>query len=338
MTQDKEPNGQAHRATTSAPPKASPAPEPHGAQAQEQTASPRTDHPAKQFPLQGATELWGLPQTGYIVRLPVFEGPLELLLYLIEKRQMEITTISLVAVTDQYLAYLRHWREEELPLANMAAFVSIAARLLFIKSQSLLPRNPRQEISEEVRQAEEMAAELERHLKEYKIAKEIANVLRQRAEAGLQTYSRSSLLAGIEAQLAWTPPTLVGLEVEALAKSFRRLLEARRRAEAAANDGLVLPLARVRVSERIAVITERLRMVPRLWLSELLEPGASRLLIVVTFLAMLDLWKHERISVRQETLFGPILLERGPRWQESEEEEAQPWAEEASETFSDSSL
>ncbi|WP_376796685.1 segregation and condensation protein A [Thermogemmatispora sp.] len=293
----------------------------------EHAASPAANakEPSASFPLQGASELWGLPQTGYIVRLPVFEGPLELLLHLIEKRQMEITTISLVAVTDQYLAYLRRWREEELPLANMAAFVSIAARLLFIKSQSLLPRNPRQEISEEARQAEEMAAELERHLKEYKIAKEIASVLRQRAEAGLQTYGRSSLLAGIEAQLAWTPPTLVGLEVEALARSFRRLLETRNRPEAERNTGLVLPLARVRVSERIAVITTRLRTAPRLWLSELLEPEASRLMIVVTFLAMLDLWKHERICVRQETLFGPILLERGPRWQESEDgQEAVP--------------
>src|SRR5213082_2780109 len=76
----------------------------------------------------------------YVVHLPVFEGPLDLLLHLIEKRQMEITTISLVTVTDQYLDYLQQWEAEELPVANMAAFVSIAARLLFIKSQSLLPR------------------------------------------------------------------------------------------------------------------------------------------------------------------------------------------------------
>src|SRR5579875_1673144 len=88
-------------------------------------------------------------QTRYVVHLPVFEGPLDLLLHLIEKRQMEITTISLVAVTDQYLAYLRehlypiendpdsaHAVQAQAILANMAAFVSIAARLLFIKSQS----------------------------------------------------------------------------------------------------------------------------------------------------------------------------------------------------------
>src|ERR1700694_1923304 len=88
-------------------------------------------------------------KSNYVVRLPVLEGPLDLLLHLIEKRQMEITTISLLSVTDQYLAYLRQWETEKLPLANMAAFVSIAARLLFIKSQSLLPHSNKEELQSE---------------------------------------------------------------------------------------------------------------------------------------------------------------------------------------------
>src|SRR3979411_326301 len=96
-------------------------------------------------------------QQRYVVRLPIFEGPLDLLLHLIEKRQMEITTISLVAVTDQYMAYLRQWEAEQLPLANMAAFVSIAARLLFIKSQSLLPHSSKEEGREELGSAAMMA-------------------------------------------------------------------------------------------------------------------------------------------------------------------------------------
>src|SRR5438132_14100623 len=108
-------------------------------------------------------------QSRYVVHLPVFEGPLDLLLHLIEKRQMEITTISLVAVTDQYLAYLQQWETQELPLANMAAFVSIAARLLYIKSQSLLPRASKEELSDEAESAAAMADELQRHLVEYKL-------------------------------------------------------------------------------------------------------------------------------------------------------------------------
>ena len=153
-------------------------------------------------------------QARYVVHLPVFEGPLDLLLHLIEKRQMEITTISLVTVTDQYLAYLNQWDAETLPLANMSAFVAIAARLLFIKSQSLLPHSSKEEMTSEVESAVTMAEELQRHLIEYKQAKEVATYLRQREEQGLQTHGRSGLLAGIEAQLDWTPPTLVGLEAQ----------------------------------------------------------------------------------------------------------------------------
>src|SRR5437016_14652829 len=137
-------------------------------------------------------------------------------------------------------------------MANMAAFISIAARLLFIKSQSLLPEASRDEATGEMESAAVMAEELQRHLLEYKLAREIANHLRQREEEGLQTYGRSGLLAGIEAQLAWTPPTLLGLEVQSLARAFQRLLEL---AAKDLSDGAgFLPTARVRVSERIAEI------------------------------------------------------------------------------------
>src|SRR2546421_1478377 len=131
----------------------------------------------------------GLPQeislqeTRYVVHLPIFEGPLDLLLHLIEKRQMEITTISLMAVTDQYLAYLQQWEEmtgqpqgytcppDRIPLhvarmGNIAAFISISPRLLFIKSQSLLPQNSKDEMSGEMESAAVMAEELQRHLLE----------------------------------------------------------------------------------------------------------------------------------------------------------------------------
>src|SRR5438034_7137422 len=97
-----------------------------------------------------------LEQARYVVCLPIFEGPLDLLLHLIEKRQMEITTISLVEVTDQYLAYLQQWEAKTLPLANMAAFVAIAARLLYIKSQSLLPQSTKEVVNAEMESAATM--------------------------------------------------------------------------------------------------------------------------------------------------------------------------------------
>jgi segregation and condensation protein A len=169
-------------------------------------------------------------------------------------------------------------------------------------------------MSSEAQSAAQIAEELQRHLLEYKLAKEIANHLRQREEAGLQTYGRSGLLAGIEAQLAWTPPTLVGLDAQSLARAFQRLLELRAKDEA--NNPDLLPLARVTVSERIAKIRNLLSQRPSILLSNVLENETSRFVIIVTFLAVLEMWKHERITVKQETLLGPILLERGARWEE----------------------
>jgi segregation and condensation protein A len=256
-------------------------------------------------------------QARYVVRLPAFEGPLDLLLHLIEKRQMEITTISLVAVTDQYIAYLQQWQDQpdQMPLANMAAFVSIATRLLFIKSQSLLPHTSKDDMNAEMESAAAMAEDLRLHLLEYKMAKEIASYLRQREEQGLQTHARSSLLAGIEAHLAWTPPMLTGLEAGSLARAFSRLLELRARDAAVAGEDL-MPLARVRVSQRIAEIRELLSERTVIYLSEILEGETSRFVMVVTFLAVLELWKYARITVTQQELFGPILLERGEMWHE----------------------
>ena len=269
-------------------------------------------------------EMTANEQARYVVHLPAFEGPLDLLLYLIEKRQMEITTISLVTVTDQYLAYLQQWETETLPLANMAAFVAIAARLLFIKSQSLLPQSHKEEINSEVESAVMMAEELQRHLIEYKLVKEIATHLRQREEQGLQTHGRSGLLAGIETQLAWTPPTLVGLEKQSLATAFNRLLELQAK-EAAEHSSSLLPTARVRVSERIAEIVSRLQECERVLLSEVLEHEGSRFVIIVTFLAVLELWKWERINVLQDELMGPIVLERGDKWTESIDDVEEVW-------------
>lgn len=267
--------------------------------------------------LEAGTQESNNQATRYVVRLPVFEGPLDLLLHLIEKRQMEITTISLLAVTDQYLAYLEHWdmQAEALPLANMAAFVSIAARLLYIKSQSLLPQTSKDDMKGEMEKAAEMAENLRTHLLEYKLTKEIASYLKVREAEGLQTYGRVQPLAGVERQLAWSPPTLVGLEAQSLAQAFQRLLELRAKDEARGVD--LMPLSRVRVSDRIAEIVALLSDTPRISFANVIENERSALVIIVTFIAALEMWKHRRLVVTQDELFGPIMLERGELWSEA---------------------
>src|SRR5579859_1286378 len=111
----------------------------------------------------------------YTIHLPGFDGPLDLLLHLIERNQLEITMISLVAVTDQFIQYLRTW--DEPPLPRLAEFVAMAARLLLIKSRSLLPRQTRQDDTEDAGDPLDDAEQLRRHLVEYKMAREIARAL-----------------------------------------------------------------------------------------------------------------------------------------------------------------
>lgn len=242
----------------------------------------------------------------YTVRLPIFEGPLDLLLHLIEKNQLEITMISLVAVTDQFIAYIHTW--EEPPLPRLAEFVAMAARLLLIKSRSLLPRQPRQEDSGEPDPLED-AEMLRRHLIEYKVAREIAHALRAREIAGLQTFSRPGPLADTGAMVVWAPPRLVGLNVEALALVFRRVLAEKRLSEPER-----LPLPVITVAEKIAEVEALLATRDHATLEEVLCLAPTRFAVVVTFLAVLELWHQARIKVRQEGLFAPIEMLRGPKF------------------------
>lgn len=247
------------------------------------------------------------PDRPYTVHLPGFEGPLDLLLHLIERNQLEITTISLVAVTDQFIAYLRTW--DEPPLPRLAEFVAMAARLLLIKSRSLLPRQPRQEESAGDSDELDDAEQLRLHLIEYKTAREIARALRAREIAGLQSFARVARLVEPEAMLAWTPPQLVGLNVQALAMVFRRVLTEKRLSEP-----VELPLPLVTLEDKIAEVESLLGQLPRISLVDVLRTANSRFAVVVTFLAVLELWHQGRLLVQQEHLFGPIEILPGPRF------------------------
>jgi segregation and condensation protein A len=264
------------------------------------TASTRGDlapGDAERLPALGRSAAFASPAP-YTVRLPIYEGPLDLLLHLIERNQLEITAISLVAVTDQFIAYLRTW--DEPPMPRLAEFITMAARLLLIKSRSLLPRQPRQQEDDDSDPLDD-AEELRRHLLEYKLAKEIAQALRARQLAGLQSFVRPGRLVDPEAMLVWSPPQLVGLDVRALAAVFRRVLTEKRLAEPEP-----LPLPTITVADTIAEVEALLARHGRLLLEDILLACASRLAVVVTFLAVLELWHQSRILVRQDGLFGPI--------------------------------
>ena len=240
----------------------------------------------------------------WAVHLPGFDGPLDLLLHLIERNQLEITAISLVAVTDQFVAYLRGW--DEPPLPRLAEFVTMAARLLLIKSRSLLPRQPRQEATEDESDPLDDAEQLRRHLLEYKLAKDIASMLRARELAGLQSFTRQGrLVVDPDAVLHWSPPKLVGLNVNALSRVFRKVLTEKRFSEP---EELPLPL--VTVADKMAEVEALLARKRKIPLEEILLTADSRFAVVVTFLAVLEMWHQSRISVEQDELFGPIYVLR----------------------------
>src|SRR3990170_3911942 len=114
----------------------------------------------------------GAAVTMLAVKTPVFEGPLDLLLHLIESEDLDITAVSLVQVTDQYLASLR--AADQIDLRALAEFVAVGAKLLFLKSRALLPRTPAQ-VEEDDREAEEIAQDLTAQLDEYRVFKTAAS-------------------------------------------------------------------------------------------------------------------------------------------------------------------
>ena len=123
------------------------------------------------------------PHTAYQVRIPIYEGPLDLLLDLIERAELDITSVSLAMVTDQYLGYMHSLEQSNAD--DISAFLIIAARLLQIKSEALLPRPPQREPGEE-----DVGASLVEQLRLYKRIKEIGAWLDARQAAGLATYLR----------------------------------------------------------------------------------------------------------------------------------------------------
>jgi segregation and condensation protein A len=243
-------------------------------------------------------------QLNYTVRTSVYEGPLDLLLDLIERAELNITSVSLAAVTNQYLGYIKEL--EQLHADEISAFLVIAAKLLQIKSEALLPRPPARAPGEE-----DIARSLVDQLKLYKRFKEIGGWLNERQQANLRTFLRVA------------PPPKVEPKLDLSNITLEKFVAAAR--EAFAKEGNKQPLdviiaaPRVTIREKIDLITKTMKEVEHATFRELLNQGASRLEIVVTFLAMLELVKRYRIRAHQEGLFNDIEIDRTEDWQEDEE-------------------
>ena len=231
----------------------------------------------------------------YEVRLAVFEGPLDLLLHLIEREELDITKVSLAQVTDQYLEYIGLL--EEINAEILADFLVIAAKLLLIKSEMLLPRPPRAPGEEE---EEDIGDELARQLIEYKKFKGAALGLRQREEMGLRAYVRIAPPPKLE-----KPLDLGDVSLADLVEAVQRALDVRPPLPSVSE--VVTPFT-ITVAEKMALIEEKLEKQGRVSFNRLLAQAASRVEIVVTFMAVLELIKLKGIEVQQERLFGEIVI------------------------------
>jgi segregation and condensation protein A len=254
-----------------------------------------------------------------------FHGPLDLLLQLIEKRELPITEISLARIADEYVRYIGQL--EEVNPAELADFLVIAARLLLIKSNALLPAPPSR--NQEAEQEEDSAEELLAQLREYKRMKEAAEELRRRQEAGLHSYPSRRIglseinLQQVTAELEKTRREVgAGLQGQTLTDLIALV---RRRLAAQANQQLKLPIEAspqhlrqlvrsIKIEDKIALIDERLKMAEarRIEFTSLFDPEApeppSSLEVIVTFMGMLELLRRKQVQVEQPELFGEIFI------------------------------
>lgn len=247
--------------------------------------------------------LFGRMIGGYKVQIPVYEGPLDLLLSLIERAELDITTVSLAAVTDQYLAYLQG--REQLKADEISAFLVIAAKLVQIKSEALLPRPPEREPGEE-----DPGVSLVEQLRLYKRYKEIAGWLETRQLNRLHTYLRVAPPPKVQARLDLSNLTLAGL-LSAGETAFAKGQEKQALAT-------VIAPPRVTIREKIEYITRAMKNIQRLTFSGLITDKSTRIEIVITFLALLELIKRYHITAHQPELFGDIEFEKMDDWKDDE--------------------
>ena len=245
---------------------------------------------------------------GYEVDLPDFQGPLDLLLSLIEQEELDITKISLAHVTDQYLERLEVLRETDPD--ELTDFLIIAAKLIYIKSEVLLPRPPSILIEED---QEDVGDELARQLILYKQFKEIATHLQQVESEGLRSFVR--IVPNIKIEPRLTPGD----------GSLEALLEAARHAMAIKPedpdvDEMVSPEV-VTIGQQMARIWQRITTNEVVTFKELLPYTQNRIEIIVTLLAILELIKRNVVKVEQPNHFTDITIGKKNNAQELTESE-----------------
>jgi segregation and condensation protein A len=237
-------------------------------------------------------------ETHYKVKLDIFEGPLDLLLYLIKRDELDIYEISLERITKQYLEYLQAFKELNIDIAG--EFVVMAANLIYLKSRSLLPLD--QQPPEEDVEEDDPRWELIRQLIEYKKFKEAAGELQLRQLDQERRFARGGTP---DAELLAAPLRLGEVGIFQLINALQNVIK---RIEAR-EDLREIFGEHFTVSDKIETILQRVAAGRSLKFSELFAQMASRVEVVVTFLALLELIRLRQVRATQPNPFDEIQIE-----------------------------
>jgi len=229
----------------------------------------------------------------FTLALPDFEGPLQLLLHLIESRQLDVLTVPLAEVAD---AYVEHLTRNPVNAVNLSEFVVIAAQLIFLKSRRMLPAEPLPPLPDAIDEVDE--DELRRRLIEYRALRDAAVSLGERDGVApvMRREPRESDLP--EAPSEPMPAAVLAAALETLA---------------AIPEPVAPPpeiIAReITIGQQIEVLRQALSRGGRIVLQSILARCRSRTEAAVTFLAALELVRRKQVTVQQDDVFGPILIE-----------------------------
>ena len=229
-----------------------------------------------------------------------FTGPLGLLLQLIEKEELDITEIALAKIADEYIEYIK---QAPIDPEQVADFLVIAAKLLYIKSKALLPYLSTPEADEEI-------DELERQLKMYKefieASKAIDKMLHNKKFLFIRDYGKSGRRRNIFLAKSFSPPP--GLTKEMLAEHFNYLLDYFRVEEKEIKEEVLE--YKISIEERITFIQQSLLQKIQVNFSRILSEAKSKTEIIVNFLAILELSKQRELTIDQGELFSEIIINK----------------------------
>lgn len=229
----------------------------------------------------------------YQVKTLNFEGPIDLLLQLIEKEELDITEISLAKITDEYLGYI--FSLEKMQSSELVDFLVVASRLLYLKSKAILPNVFDPEEEEEV-------ANLRQKLEEYKRYRKVASEFENILKKGKRCYRRKGGKIEIH---TFAPPK--DLNIDELIKIFKEALMKMPAENQLQEEKIVIK--KISVEDKIKELDKKLSQnKKKMRFSKILSVCKSKLEIIVTFLAVLEMIKQKFISVSQDKVFGDFII------------------------------